>query len=57
MAYNILQRDIDLLFQSQKEVFSKVEILDSNFKTLVSIEGVLISDSYSRPRCCSSYDS
>ena len=47
MAYNLLQRDIDILFQSQKEIFSKVEILDSNFKTLVNIEGILISDSYS----------
>ena len=47
MAYNLLQRDIDILFQSQKEIYSKVEVLDSNFKTLVNIEGILISDSYS----------
>lgn len=47
MAYNILQKDIDVLFQSQKEMFSRVEILDNNFKTLADIEGVLISDSYS----------
>lgn len=47
MAYNLLQRDIDILFQSQKETYSRVEVLDSNFKTLVNIEGVLISDSYS----------
>jgi hypothetical protein len=47
MAYNILQQDIDILFQSQKEIFSRVEILDFNFKTLVGIDGILISDSYS----------
>jgi len=47
MAYNILQQDIDILFQSQKEIFSRVEILDVNYKTLVGIEGILISDSYS----------
>lgn len=47
MAYNILQQDIDILFQSQKEIFSRVEILDENFKTLVNIEGILLSDSYS----------
>ena len=47
MAYNLLQRDIDILFQSKKEIFSRVEVLDNNFKTLVNIEGILISDSYS----------
>ena len=47
MAYNLLQQDIDILFQSQKELFSRVEILDENFKTLANIEGMLISDSYS----------
>lgn len=47
MVYNILQQDIDILFQSQKELFSRVEILDDNFKTIGEIQGVLISDSYS----------
>ena len=47
MSYNILQQDIDILFQSQKQIFSRVEILDSNYKTIIGLEGILISDSYS----------
>ena len=47
MSYNILQQDIDILFQSQKQLFSRVEILDSNYKTIISLEGILLSDSYS----------
>lgn len=47
MAYFPTQEDIDLLFQKEKTYYSKVEILDKNFKVLNSIEGNLISDSYS----------
>lgn len=44
--YNLLQQDIDILFQSQKELYSKVELLDHNLKVIQTIEGILISDSF-----------
>lgn len=44
--YNLLQQDIDILFQSQKELYSKVELLDHNFKLLQTVEGILINDSF-----------
>ena len=47
MKYNILQQDIEILKQSSKELYAKVELLNRNKKILTSIEGNLISDSIS----------
>ena len=44
--YNLLQQDIDILFQSQKELYSKIELLNHDYKVIQTVEGVLISDSY-----------
>jgi len=46
MAYVVTQEDINTLYQGQQEIRLKVELLDSNFKTLDSLEGVIISDNY-----------
>ncbi|SHO53704.1 DUF5048 domain-containing protein [Anaerocolumna xylanovorans] len=45
--YIIKQQDIDILRQSNKQIFSKIELLNHNFKIIDSIEGNLISDSFS----------
>ena len=43
----IQQRDIDIIRQSERVLYSKVELLNHNFKIIDSIEGNLIKDSYS----------
>ena len=43
----VTQNDINLLLQPTKEIHYKLEILDSNFRKIDSIEGNLISDSLS----------
>ena len=45
--YIIRQKDIELLMQSDKVLFYKLELLNKDFKILDSIEGNLISDSIS----------
>lgn len=45
MKYNLLQRDIDILKQSVKEIYVRLELLNRNKKILTNIEGDLISDS------------
>lgn len=47
MARMITQQDLALLHQSQKTIFAKVELLNQKFKVIDSIEGNLISDSFS----------
>ncbi len=48
MAYEVTQIDLDLLKQGTQEIYLKVELMDSNFKTLDSLEGQIINDSYSQ---------
>ena len=43
----VTQNDINLLLQPTKDIHYKLEILDSNFRRLDSIEGDLISDNLS----------
>lgn len=43
----VTQSDIDILLQPIKDTFYRLDILDSNFKKLDSIEGNLISDNIS----------
>lgn len=45
--YIVTQEDIDLLMQSNKFVYYKIEILNKNLKVLDSLEGNLISDQIS----------
>lgn len=45
MKYNLLQKDIDILKQSVKEIYVRLELLNRNKKILTNIEGDLISDS------------
>lgn len=47
MKYNLLQRDIEILKQGSKEIYSRLELLNRNKKILANIEGDLISDSIS----------
>lgn len=47
MAYNITQTDLNILKQGEQEVYLKVELLNSNFKVLESIEGRIKNDSFS----------
>lgn len=47
MRYNVTQADLDILQQGEQEIFLKVELLNSNYKVLDSLEGNIISDSYS----------
>lgn len=48
MAYEVTQKDLDLLKQGTQEIYLKVELMDSSFKTLDSLEGQIINDSYSQ---------
>lgn len=47
MGYNVTQTDLNILRQGEQEVFIKVELLNSNFKVLESIDGKIKSDSFS----------
>ena len=47
MAYNPQQSDLEILRQSDRKVYSKIELLNKNFKLLGKLEGELIDDSYS----------
>lgn len=47
MAYIVTQQDIDIIRQSNRELYTKVELLNHNFKVIDALEGNLISDSYS----------
>jgi hypothetical protein len=42
----IQQRDLDIIRQTQIIIYSKVELLNHNFKIIDSVEGVLITDSF-----------
>lgn len=48
MGYIATQEDIDVLHQGGQEMRIKVELLNHNFKTLDSLEGVIISDNFSQ---------
>ena len=45
MSYIIQQEDIDILLDSNWTVYSRIELLDSNFKTIGQLEGIVLSDS------------
>ena len=48
MGYEITQTDLSLLKQGTQEIYLKVELLNSNFKILDSLEGQIINDNYSQ---------
>lgn len=48
MKHEVTQTDLNLLKQGTQELYLKVELLDSKFKTLDSLEGQIINDSYSQ---------
>lgn len=41
MSYTPTQDDINLLYQRHKKLYSKVNLLNSDFRTIDSLEGVL----------------
>lgn len=47
MSYNPQQKDLEILRQSDRRVYSKIELLNKDFKTVGKLEGELIDDSYS----------
>lgn len=47
MAYIITQNDLDIVNQNTKELFAKIELLNKEYKVIYSLEGNLISDSFS----------
>lgn len=48
MGYEITQTDLSLLQQGTQEIYLKVELLNSSFKILDSLEGQIINDNYSQ---------
>lgn len=46
-SYIITQTDIDIAKQKNKVLYSKIELLNSDFKPIELIQGVVISDSFS----------
>ncbi len=48
MGYVVTQEDINILHQGEQEIRIKVELLNQDFKTLDSLEGVIISDNFSQ---------
>lgn len=48
MGYVVTQTDLDILRQGQHNLRIKVELLNKDYKTLDSLEGVVLSDSYSQ---------
>lgn len=47
MAYIVQQRDIEILRQANRQLYAKVELLNHDMKIIDSLEGYLISDSFS----------
>ncbi|MEG2381077.1 MAG: DUF5048 domain-containing protein [Oscillospiraceae bacterium] len=47
MAYNPQQRDLEILRQSNRNVYLKIDLLDRSFKTIGNVEGEATADSYS----------
>ena len=47
MSYNPTSEDIAMLSQPVKDIYSKIDLLDKNFKTIDSIEGVTIDGTIS----------
>lgn len=43
----ITQDDINLLKQSSRTVYARIDVLNKNFKTIGTLDGTLVSDSYS----------
>ncbi|MEY8352625.1 DUF5048 domain-containing protein [Lachnospiraceae bacterium 54-53] len=48
MGHVVTQDDINVLRQGEQEMRIKIELLNSDFKTLDSLEGVIISDNFSQ---------
>ena len=51
----VTQKDIELLMQSNKELFYKLELLNQDLKVIDTLEGNLISDNISKTIQCKSY--
>lgn len=47
MAYNVQQEDIDILYQSGKELYVKLLLMDSNLLTLDELQGISIDGNIS----------
>lgn len=47
MGYTAKQDDINILMQGSQEFFIRVELCDSSYKILDSLEGVVLSDNFS----------
>ena len=48
MGREVTQADLSALRQGEQEVHLKVELLNSNFKVLDSLEGYIVNDSFSQ---------
>ena len=48
MSYQVTQEDLDILRQGMQEITVKVDLLDTNYKILDSLEGNVITDSISQ---------
>lgn len=48
MAYQVTQNDLSLMRQKEQKVFLKVELLNKNFKVIESLDGEIVSDSFSQ---------
>lgn len=48
MEREITQKDLSILRQGEQEIHLKVELLNSNFKILDSLEGYVVNDSFSQ---------
>ena len=45
--YAVQAEDLEILRQSNREVYARIELLDSHFKAVSELAGEVISDSYS----------
>ena len=45
--YNVQAEDLEILRQSNREVYARIELLDPQMKTVGELAGEVISDSYS----------
>ena len=48
MGHEVTQTDLSILRQGTQEIYLKVELLNSSFKILDSLEGQIINDSYNQ---------
>lgn len=43
MSYQVTQNDLAVLSQGKQEIYTKIQLIDKNFKTLDSLEGLVVS--------------